>query len=358
MQTIKNYVYVLFLMVLLTATASVQKVLAADLFELKLSGQGTPSTFLVYDLIQRGWDKEVGLKMSLTYFPSGADQVEALPSKQWVIATSAGGVPSAVGALRYGTYTAAIGEEDSFTNAVLVRPDSPILKAKCTDPNYPQTLGSPETVKGKTVLVTTVTSGHFSLATWLKRLGLKEQDVVVKNMDQGQIMAAFESGVGDIAVVWEPYMFVGMSKGWKMVNVDSQEGANQINTIMVDKTFGDEHPEIVAKFLKLYFRRIALQKPDSEEMINGYIKFLKDWAGTELSKEDAAKSLKLHAMYPLDQQLKVFDTSKGESQVHKWFVGMTDFFVEQKRFSREEMDKVLKSDFLTDKFLKATAAMN
>jgi len=356
-QRIVSFVSLVSCGVLLLLAMNASTAAAADLFELKTSGQGEPSTYYVWDMIQRGWDKEAGLKITQTYFESGAGQVEALPSKQWVIATSIGSVPSIVAAMRYGSYVVAIGDEDSFTNAVLVRPNSPILKAKATDPKYPKTYGSAETVKGKTVLVTTVSSGHYALATWLKRFGLKEKDVVVKNMDPGQIMAAFESGVGDVAVVWEPFMFVGMSKGWKMVNEDSQKGANQINTILVDKAFGDQHPEIVAKFLKLYFRRMGLEKADSPQNVDGYMKFSKNWAGTELTKSDAELSLKWRIMYPLQEQLKYFDASKGQSEVQKWFVGMGDFFVEQHKFTREEMDKVLKSGFITDKFLKMAAQM-
>lgn len=357
MRAIKTFVSLLSFVVIFLLTVNVSTGLSADLFDLKLSGQGEPSTFLVYDLIQKGWDKEAGLKMTEIYFASGADQVEAIPSKQWDIATSLGSVPSIVAALRYGAYVVAIGDEDSFTNAVLVRPDSPILKTKGVNSDFPETYGSAETVKGKTVLVTTVSSAHYALATWLKRLGLNEKDVVVKNMDPGSIMAAFASGVGDIAVVWEPFMFVGMSKGWEMVNADSQKGANQINTILVEKTFGDEHPDIVAKFLNLYFRRMVLQKSDSNEMIDGYVNFSKDWAGVILNKSDAALSLKWRIMYPLEQQLQYFDTSKGESEIHKWFSGMADFFVEQGKFSRAEMDKVLASDFLNDKFLRLAIEM-
>jgi ABC-type nitrate/sulfonate/bicarbonate transport system substrate-binding protein len=357
MSTVMRYASVASMVVLLLMGVSASTGQAAGLFDLKLSGQGEPSTYLVWDLIKKGWDKEAGLKMTQTYFDSGMAQVEALPSKQWVIGTSQGGVPSLVAALRYGTYTVAIGDEDSFTNAVLVRPDSPIAKATGANSKYPKTYGSADTVRGKTVLVTTISSGHYSLATWLKVLGLKEKDVVVKNMDQGQIMAAFESGVGDIAVVWEPFMFVGMSKGWKMMNEDSQMGANQINTIVVDRKFADENPELVAKFLKLYFRRVDTGKPESPEEIAGYIKFCKEWAGIELSQSDAALSLKWRKMYPLAQQLKYFDASKGKSEVQTWFAQLADFFVEQGKFTREEMDKALNSGFITDKFLKMAAAM-
>jgi len=356
-QRIVTFVSLVSCALLLSLTTSVTTAVGAELFELKISSQVSPSAYYVWDIMDKGWDKEAGLKMTQQYFESGAAQVEALPSKQWVIATTVGSVPSIVAAMRYGTYVIAIGEEDSFTNAVLVRPDSPILKATSTDPNYPKTYGSVETVKGKTVLVTTVSSAHYSLATWLKRFGLKEKDVVVKNMDQGQIMAAFESGVGDIAVVWEPFMFVGMSKGWKMVNEDSQKNANQINSLLVDKAFGDEHPEIVAKFLKLYFRRMGLTEAVSPQNIEGYINFAKNWGGTEFTESTAELSLKWRIMYPLKEQLKYFDTSKGQSEVQKWFADMGDFFVEQKKFTREEMDKVLKSGFITDKFLRMAAEM-
>lgn len=357
MRTIKTYVSVVSFVALFLLTVTVSTGGAAELFNLKISGQGEPCTYLVWDIIHKGWDKKAGLKMSLTYFDSGAAQVEALPSHQWDIATSIGSVPSIVAAMRYGSYVVAIGDEDSFTNAVLVRPNSPILKESGVNPNFPKTIGSAATVKGKTVLVTTVSSAHYALDTWLKRLGLKETDVVIKNMDPGQIMAAFESGIGDIAVVWEPYMYIGMSKGWKMVNIDSQKGANQINTILVDKTFADQHPEIVAKFLNLYFRRMALEKPDSQKMINGYLKFSKDWAGIEMSKANAALSLKYRTMYPIDEQLKFYDASSGQSEIQKWFANIGDFFVSQGKFTRAEMDKTLKSDFITDKFLKMAAKM-
>ena len=62
-------------------------------------------------------------------------------------------------------------------------------------------------------------------------------------------------------------------------------------------------------------------------------------------------------MYPLDEQLKYFDASKGKSEVHTWFAQHADFFVEQNKFTRQEMDKVLKTEFITDKFLKMAAAM-
>lgn len=62
-----------------------------------------------------------------------------------------------------------------MTNSVLVRPDSPIAKVKGYNKDFPEVLGSPDTVKGKTFLTTTVSSAHYGLSSWLKVPGLDGQ---------------------------------------------------------------------------------------------------------------------------------------------------------------------------------------
>lgn len=52
------------------------------------------------------------------------------------------------------------------------------------DKDFPEVTGSPETVKSKVFLTTTVSSAHYGLSSWLKTLGLTGKDVVVKNMDR------------------------------------------------------------------------------------------------------------------------------------------------------------------------------
>ncbi len=338
-------------MLLLTISFSAVSFAASDLVQLKTCWQPEHSTYVIWDPIQNGWDKEEGLKIEMLYFDSGMAQMESLAAKQWTIGAT-GSVPMLVGAMRFGAYLVAIANDDSTANAVMIRPDSPIMKAKGTNPDFPETYGSAETVKGKTILVTTVSSGHYALSTWLKRLGLKDSDVVIKNMDQGQALAAFESGVGDAVVLWAPSMFIGMSKGWVVANKDSQKGANMVNVIVAEKSFADEHPEQVADFLRVYFRGLDRMKAENVALAPGFSKFLKDWAGIKMSQEDAAEDIKAHTVYSLDEQLAFFDNSKGSSQVEQWMKGMADFFVEQGKFKREDMDRTLKSGFVTDKFLK------
>ncbi len=336
-------------------TASSQ---AADkgLFHMKTCWQPEHSTFIMWEPLQKGWFKEAGLDVEMLYFESGMAQIEVMPAKQWVLGGT-GSVPMLLGAMRYGAYMIGIANDDTVSVGVMVRPDSPILKQKGANPDFPETYGSADSVRGKTVLVTTVSNGHYALSTWLKRLGLTDADVVIKNMDQGQILAAYESGIGDIAVFWAPSTFIGMSKGWVMVNKDSQKGHNMVNVIIAEKKFADENPEKVARFLKVYMRGVDEIKKENVNMADAYSKFLQNWAGVELSPADAAMDIKYHPVYTLQEQLSLFNADKGKSEAEQWMTGMADFLVAQGKFTREEMDKALNSGFVTDKFLKIAAEM-
>ena len=156
-------------------------------------GRLKAATFNAWYAKEKGWDKEQGLDFKLHMFDSGMAQVEALPAKQWVLGAT-GGVPMMLAALRHDAYLLAIGDDDSPANAVMVRPDSPMLKTKGFNPNFPELFGSPETVKGKTILVTTISSGHYAMSLWLKSLGLTDKDVVIKNMGPGPVPGRLREG--------------------------------------------------------------------------------------------------------------------------------------------------------------------
>ena len=178
-------------------------------------------TFFPWYAKEKGWDKEEGLDFSLPYFESGMAMLEALPAKKWFFG-GIGGIPMIMGALRYNAYMIGIGNNESWANAVYVRPDSPVLKSKGAQKGFPNVYGKVEDVKGKTFLVTTVSSAHYAMGSYLSVFGLKDKDVVVKSMDQASIMAAFEKGIGDFAAIWAPYTYTAEAKGWKEAgNVDS-----------------------------------------------------------------------------------------------------------------------------------------
>ena len=90
---------------------------------LNTTWQAEHETFIPWYAKAHGWDKAEGFEFKLLMFDSGMAQIEALPAKQWVVGGT-GGVPMMFGALRHNAYLLAIGNDESVTNAVLVRPDS------------------------------------------------------------------------------------------------------------------------------------------------------------------------------------------------------------------------------------------
>lgn len=327
-----------------------------DNLKLTISHQPTFESFLTWQAIQDGTDKKHGLELDMLYFDSGMLQVEALPAKQWEIG-ALGSVPMSMAALRYESYMIGMTHDDAANHIIFAREGNPALKFKGVNREYPGMCGSYETVKGKTILVTTVSSGHYVMSTWLKRIGLKDTDVIVLNMEQGQALAAFESGKGDFVVLWAPSSMAGIGKGWKIISDGEECGATTPLALITSKEYGDKHPENVARFLKMYFAQADRQNKARHKDAKQYQKFLKDWGGIELDIEMCKMDIDLHPMYSLQKNLEVFDASKGKSKVWQWMNGLSNFFTENKRFTEAERSKLMNTPFITDKFLKMAAEM-
>ncbi len=308
--------------------------------------------FFAWYAHKRGFDKQEGLDMKLLNFDSGMAIAEALPAKQWVLGAT-GGVPMVVTSLRYGAYEIGIGNNESWNNAVYVRPNNPVLKTKGAQKGYPNIYGTAADIKGKTFLVTTVSSAHIAMSMYLRAFGLKDSDVVVKQMDQASAVAAFDSGIGDFVCLWAPFTYTAVDKGWKEVaNVDSSNAAVPI-VFIADKDFADKNPEVVAKFLRVMFRSIDKLKQEgaTPENIALFQQMYKDY-GMEYTAEQAKKEIQTHPVYTLQQQLKMFDTSKGQSEVQRWELLIAEFLHNNGRLKDAEFDKVKKMDWITGKYLK------
>jgi NitT/TauT family transport system substrate-binding protein/sulfonate transport system substrate-binding protein len=328
---------------------------ACALDKLRLSLQPTPDCFVVWRIINEGLDKKAGLELEMIYADSGVSQIEALPAKVWDLA-NLGGVPMLMGALRYKAYMIALSANDGFNNMVMVRADSPILKTKGANPEYPDLYGSSELVKGKTVLVPTVTSAHYALSGSLKALGLLDKDVVLQNMEPGQAIAAFDSGVGDMISVWVPFSLTGVKKGWKMVADGAMTHSSVPLVWTTPRDYGDKNPELIKKFMLLYFQEIDRYqnelKNDKAALVPKVRKVFKDWGGMDMTDEMVSMMLDTYKMYDLKQNLQMLDDSKGKSEAFTMMKNVADFFTENKRFTPEQREQVLNTDYITAKFLK------
>ena len=69
----------------------------------------------------------------------------------------------------------------------------------------------------------------------------------------------------------------------------------------------------------------------------------------------AKMDLEYHPVFDIDQQLAIFDDSKGPSQVEQWQDKELDFFALQGRFPPQEAKKIRGSGQLHRPFLKRAA---
>ena len=325
----------------------------AEPVPLKTAWLGEHEAFAAWYAKQKGWDLEEGFRLEMLSYDSGKQLMAGMNTAHWEIA-ACGAIPALTASLDNQAEIIAIGNDESYTNGVLVRPDSPIAKVKGWNKDYPEVYGSPETVRGKTFLATTLTSSHYALSTWLNVLGLKDSDVVIKNMDQSQVVGAFENNIGDGIAIWAPHTFIVQEKGGVVFAGDIVhcKKSNPI-VLIADTKYAEAHPDVAAKFLSVYMRAVDLMKnTPPKQFVEEYQKFYLEFVGKEYNYNQALLDLETHPLSNIDEQLAIFDDSKGPSQAQLHQSDIAAFFSGVGRITANEAAKVADGKYATDKYLK------
>ena len=85
--------------------------------------------------------------------------------------------------------------------------------------------------------------------------------------------------------------------------------------LVADRKYADAHPDVTAKFLSIYLRAAdMLQHEPLESLVPEYRRFFMEWAGKDYSAELSLLDLQTHPVANLDEQLAMFDASKGQSK--------------------------------------------
>ncbi len=185
------------------------------------------------------YDRETapqGAKVEWIPFLSGPVMIEAAAGDR-VDLLGVGNMPAIV-ARAGGIDVKVIGKAafNPATNAVLVRPDSPIH--------------SVADLKGRKIAAQIGSSVHYFLYQLLTGAGLSMGDVQLVNLagpDQGP---ALEAGNVDAIVLWMPYRTQLEKAGKVRVIADSAHVPGGLSLYMVRNTFGRKNPELVEAFLR------------------------------------------------------------------------------------------------------------
>ena len=291
--------------------------------------------------VDTGRDKEAGLRFELQLYPSGAPQNEALAAGQWDVGMM-GIAPAVLAALRFDARIIGISNNESETNDIWVRPDSPLLKAKGAVADFPDIYGAPADWRGKRILVTTISTGHYVLAATLRALGLTERDVQVTNIEQGQAVTAFETGQGDIVCLWAPFSYMANARGWKKVSSGRAAGAMVPGFIVARKEFVEQNSELAARWLKTYMANIDRMRSDPKNAEQALNRFYTDFCGMKLPSELLRYEFELRPLFPVDEQIQLMKDPNGAV---KWAADFVGFFVGQGTLRDRDVERLKSINF-------------
>lgn len=154
-------------------------------------------------------------------------------------------------------------------------------------------------LKGKTIGVPFVSTTHYHTMFALQHWGVDPSQVKILNMQPNQIVAAWERGDIDAAYVWNPALAELKKSGKVLVTSGdlSKLGKPTFDGIAVDRQWGEDNKEFMAKFVKAIadadeqYRRNPAQWSASSPQATAIAKLI---GGTPA---DVPESLSLYA-YP------------------------------------------------------------
>lgn len=293
-----------------------------------------------YIATEKGWWQEVGLRPEFSTFAAGAPQVAALAANAWE-AGGTGSAPAVLGAQRFGLLTVGITNDESQGNALVARRrDVERIRA------------NPQSLKGQQVLLTTNSTGEYTVLACLQRWGLGRRDVQLVNLGQAQILSAFSSGNGMLAGVWAPNIYTLEERADGVVVCDGKQAETTVpGAIVVRADWARENPDRAAAFLAVYLRAIAWEKANRADTIQ-YMRRFYEQGGVTLPDKYLAAEIDTRPTFTLEEQLRLLDRSSGESTADQWFARLGEYLKSTGTLQQVPEGR----SFITDEYLKRVAA--
>lgn len=241
-----------------------------------------------YYIEKHNLGEKYGFQMEVTMFATGAPMNEALAADLWDV--GAMGAAAVTGVANYDEMI--IGEvlESADGQGVFVRPDSPIATAEGYNPSFPTVKGSPETVKGLTILCPVGTAQHMNVLKWLEKLGLEATDVSIVNMDTVQAYQALKAGQCDAAALNVPTFFDALNDGMVQVANLAEMGTIYVDMVVANRKAVEGKPELVQAYMDAMTEACEALENDKEMAADLFMEFLKE-NGSETTRENCLSDL-------------------------------------------------------------------
>lgn len=224
-------------------------------------------------IIENGLDVKNGFKINPTMFSTGAPMNEAVAADLWDV--GAMGAAAVTGVANYEMMI--IGEvlESLDGLGVFVNKDHPAAKIKGSNPTYPNVYGDKESVKGSTILLPIGTAQHFTTLKWLEKIGLKQDDVNIVNMDTVQAYQALKANQADMAALNVPTFFTAIDEGMVQVGNLADLGTRYVDMVVANPKSVQSKPELIQKYIDLVMEANAALNADTDKAADLMMNFLK-----------------------------------------------------------------------------------
>ena len=200
----------------------------------------------------QGWFKEAGLNVSLQVFATGAPVNEAIAAGKLDIACS--GFAS-VYSLANGNCVWLLDINSTGGMGIFARKNSPVVAAGSSVAGFPNIIGSAATVKGLQLLGPVGTAPQYMVEGYAARLGLKNTDVKMLNMEYIPAYQAFVSGQGDLNATNPPTSYTMQNEGYvKVCSFEDATGVSLMDGCFARGEIAKTRSEEVQKFVNVLVR--------------------------------------------------------------------------------------------------------
>ena len=205
-------------------------------------------------------------------------------------------------------------------------------------------------LRGKKVAAAFTSTAHYSLLNALKLSGIGEKDLTLLDMQQPDIIAAWERGDLDAAYVWEPGVSALLQKGRTIVTSEelAAQGVLTTNVEMVRNEFAAQYPEMVTS----YIRAVNRANADFREDPAACAKLLGDYM--HITPEEALVQMEGSIWLSAEEQVlpAYLGTSEVTGDYAESIVDTAEFLYEQQSLTKQPDHEYMR-DFIDPQFVEA-----
>lgn len=318
------------------ATTTVGEVTENEVVEIRLGVFNSRASFVSWYMTQNGLDVANGFKIIPTTTTAGGSVLNEAIGAGLLDATEMGAPAAVYTASTYNCVVLGELSEGSGGLNLFARPDSDIVKAKGANPEFPEILGSAETLVGKSIIYGFGSMGQYGVTAYLDLFGLTTDDITAINMNFGPGFQAFQAGEGDIVALFTPLNYTALENGYvKLANIADLNLPVRDVLLATPETMNDpEKLDALKSYLRLHYELAEKFNADPALQQAELVKYY-EYHGTPVTSAD------LLTIEINDMHLITFDEAKAEiDTMGQSIIDIAEFYKKIGAVEQETIDTI------------------